>query len=362
MKLSDLAGGRDNNFNLLRIVAAALVIVSHSFALVLGPDAEPLRSRLGTTPGSIGVEIFFVTSGFLVTSSLLTRKDAGEFLWARILRIYPALLVMVVLTVFGLGLFFTTLSSADYFSARETWRYLVKNATLLADVTYTLPGVYDGLPAGNAVNGSLWSMPIEIRMYLILTFVWILARVIPAARAALFQSAIVVFAVGAAGLYLSSGHFPTQNESKFTQLFFMFFTGAAFYVLRARIVLSWPVFAVCGIALAVSSVEREAFFFVYNLTLAYVLLFLAYVPGGRIRTYNRLGDYSYGLYIYAFPIQQSVVALIPGVSVTQVMLLSSALTLAFAIASWHALEEHALRLKNRYHVWTGRLATLLRKP
>lgn len=98
MKLSHYTQGRDNNFNLIRIVAAMAVLITHSFALT--GLAEPFRDSLGMSMGDIAVDIFFITSVFLVTASILTRQSALEFLWARILRIYPALLVMLFITVF----------------------------------------------------------------------------------------------------------------------------------------------------------------------------------------------------------------------------------------------------------------------
>ena len=112
MLLSSLNNGRDNNFNLIRVIAALAVLVTHSFALVMGSgDFEPLRKIVGISFGQVAVDIFFVTSGFLVTSSLLKRKSTVEFVWARVLRIYPALWMMLVLTVFIL---FPLLSDVTY--------------------------------------------------------------------------------------------------------------------------------------------------------------------------------------------------------------------------------------------------------
>src|SRR4051812_37415672 len=99
--LAELVRGRDNNFNVIRLMAAFAVLVTHSFGMTTG--SEPLRSSLGLTWGVIAVNVFFLTSGFLVTSSLLGRNSALDFIWARVLRIYPALWLMLALTVLGLG-------------------------------------------------------------------------------------------------------------------------------------------------------------------------------------------------------------------------------------------------------------------
>ena len=90
MRLKDVADSRENNFNLLRIVAASAVLVSHSYPLSLGPKAaEPLSQSLGVTLGSVAVDVFFVVSGFLVTASLVRRQSSLDFIVGRFLRIFP---------------------------------------------------------------------------------------------------------------------------------------------------------------------------------------------------------------------------------------------------------------------------------
>ena len=162
MKLSLLSQGRDNNFNLIRAVAALGVLVTHGFALSIGTgDAEPFRESFGITLGTIAVDIFFITSGFLVTSSMLNRKRAMDFIWARVLRIFPALFAMLLITVFVLGPIFTTRSLTSYLMDHSTLTYLTKNSLLFTDIAYTLPGVFESNPYKRAVNGSLWTMPFE---------------------------------------------------------------------------------------------------------------------------------------------------------------------------------------------------------
>lgn len=353
MKLSHFTQGRDNNFNLIRIVAAFAVLITHSFALAIG--TEPFRESLGMTLGSIAVDVFFITSGFLVTASLLTRQSAIEFIWARVLRIFPALLIMLLLTVFGLGVFFTSSSLPSYLADSKTYIYLVKCSILITGVAYDLPGVFDDNPFGNAVNGSLWTMPYEIRMYAILTIIWVALRIKKRIRLRAFELAIVTGAV-VAGAVVVARHFYLPTKGEFARLFFMFFLGAAFYVLKERITISRRIFWLSVIALMSSTMaNKHAFFIVYTLTIAYILFYIAYIPSGFIRKYNHVGDYSYGVYIYAFPIQQSVAALAPGVSVLSMIFISAIVTLLLAALSWHLLEQRALGLKRLYVDHTKRI-------
>ena len=146
MKLIDAITGRDNNFNLIRILAALAVLLTHSFPLALGDAAqEPLRASLGMSLGMIAVDVFFITSGFLISASLMRQPSLLSFLWARVLRIFPGLLVMLLFSVFVLGAALSTLPLAEYLASSQTHAYLAQCATLVLGVSYTLPGVF--LPA-----------------------------------------------------------------------------------------------------------------------------------------------------------------------------------------------------------------------
>lgn len=349
MRVADCATGKDNNFNLLRILAAYAVLVTHCFVLATGDSMmEPMRRDIGMTMGSMAVDVFFVTSGFLVTASLLTRRGTVEFLAARVLRIYPALLVMLTLTVAGMGAAFTAWPLEAYFSSPVTHTYLTKCVTLLGGVSYFLPGVFEGTPYPQAVNGSLWSMPYEIKMYLILAVLWLAMKPLKARRMAVFQAGIVASAAVAGAILFFNAHV-RHVDSMFTRLFFMFFSGAALFVLRQRIVLSRRAAFAMAACLPMAYVGgAEVFSAVYMCSLAYLVLACAYLPAGRLRNYNRLGDYSYGVYIYAFPVQQAICALFPGISIAGLLALSSVAVLACAVASWHLVEKRALGLKGRF--------------
>ncbi len=349
MNLSAYTQGKNNNFNAIRMLAALAVLVTHSFALAVGTgDAEPFTASLDMNLGTVAVDVFFITSGFLVTNSLLTRQSALEFVWARCLRIFPALLVMLVLTVFGAGLIFTRLPALAYLSDKAVYVYFLKCATLIFGIDWSLPEVFDNNPYKSAFNGSLWSMPYELRMYASLLLLWLVLRMVRGVRIKVFGAAIVVSAVASALAFVGL-HFTSAVQYQGVKLFFMFFTGAAFFVLRDRIVLMPAVFFGGLLALVLAAgLDKQLFFLAYTLGIAYLLFYLAYVPAGAVRHYNRVGDYSYGMYIYAFPVQQAIAASIPGVSVAAMIGLSAVVTLALAVLSWHLLEKRALGLKGLY--------------
>lgn len=369
MKLSQFySRGRDNNFNLIRLLAAIAVLFSHSFTVALGTrDAEPLRPILGISIGYIAVDVFFITSGFLVSGSLLSRKNILEFILARILRIYPALVVSTLLTVFVIGLVSTTETASAFLTSGETLHFLFANMSMLAGAFAALPGVFESVPFKTTVNASLWTLPSEVRLYMLLAIIWLSLLVFSKthiSRIKAFNFFILLFAA-VAGVVHITGHFAffSGDVSKFilfnpqvsyVRFFFMFFTGAAFFVLKERIIISRNIFSAVLLANVASALIGTSIFFItYNLSLAYLLFFLAYVPAGKIRRFNNVGDYSFGMYLYAFPIQQSIAMLIPNASVGTVMIIALPVTFTLAFFSWHLIEKHALRLKGSF-MWFRR--------
>jgi peptidoglycan/LPS O-acetylase OafA/YrhL len=345
MYLADLTKGRDNNLTLLRIIAASAVLVSHSFVLSTGdPDTEPLRTWIGMTPGSIAVDIFFVVSGFLVTASISKSHDALDFLVARCLRIFPALLILLLITIFFLGPIITTVPLGQYFG-RETITYFLKCATLIRGVAYDLPGLFSTNPYKNAVNGSLWTMTWEIRSYIVLLLVWWAASSIGKWSARGFLVLTILIGCSLYGL-MQFLHLSGSQSVHTVMPLLMFTLGAVMWQLRHRILLSWRGFAFATALICLTpTVSVNVFYALFPVAMTYAVMFLAFVPAGAIRKYNRIGDYSYGLYLYAFPIQQLLAMAWPGITPGQMILSAFVCTILFAIVSWHLIEERALEMK-----------------
>jgi peptidoglycan/LPS O-acetylase OafA/YrhL len=349
--LSTYTDSRDNNFNLLRFLAAGLVLVAHSYPLT-GTEGQPLFG--GFTLGHVAVDIFFITSGFLVTRSLITRENVAAFAWARIVRIFPALIVAVLLCTFGVGLAFTSLSTGEFLSDSRVYTFIAKNSTLvLGNIQYDLPGVFMDNPYPDAVNGSLWTLPWEIRMYAILGAIGILSLLIRKQRRTPLLYLVVFGLATAALLATCINHFfpflDNESHGDGLRLMAFFFMGGAHYVLRNHIKLSHWLAAIIALAFAVAALDSFNFFYViYTTWLPYLILYVAYIPGGPLRLFNKLGDYSYGLYIYAFPVQQIVAHVKPDVGVWEMFFTATAATLTLSIASWYLLEKPILRKKDAY--------------
>ena len=341
--LSKLAVGKHNHFNLIRLLAALAVLWSHSYALT--GQAEPF-AYLGKNLGSMAVDVFFVTSGFLVTTSLLQRGDAIDYLIARTLRIFPALWLMLLLTVITLGLLLTHLSATEFFKHPQTWRYVWKTSTLLGHVEYALPGVFEFNSYPVIVNGSLWTMVYELSLYLALLAIWSLARLL----SLLMQPALafLLALILTVSFFYGCQHYAFYDTHFLLRFSFLFFAGSVFYLVRTHVPMSSALFAVSvGAMLGVAVFFPTYFSTAYLLCLPYALFYLAYVPQGPLLQFNRIGDYSYGVYIYAFPVQQAILALFPAIAFWKFNYLAILITVVLAMLSWHCIEQPMLQRRGK---------------
>jgi peptidoglycan/LPS O-acetylase OafA/YrhL len=351
MTLNQLATSRDNNFNLIRFIAASLVLFSHSYPLAMGKGyPEPLSVSLGTTWGAIAVDVFFIASGFFIAASFSYKTHLKSFVMARALRIFPGLLLVTILTACILGPVFSSLSITEYFSDYHWLQYLVKNSLLITGIEYNLPGVFTQNPYPLAVNGSLWTLPYEIKMYFLLViFCSLFSHIQQSLKLNANTSGRLIAGLSLSALCLHLvNYFQEFYQGEFLKLFCMFFMGSSFFFFKEKIHINNNYGLTFIIILLISCTNQTAFFFTYTLFLAYIVFYLAYVPKGAIRSFNALGDYSYGIYIYAFPVQQIVAVSIPGISILGMISLSFLITLLLAYLSWNLIEERALKLKRHF--------------
>lgn len=335
MGLEAALRGRDNNLNLIRVLAAWAVLWSHSYIVTGHAAIEPFKAATGISLGSMAVDVFFFVSGLLVTASA-HQRGVVSFVRSRMLRIYPAAVTSAALTILVVGVWFTALPAGAFFAHGGVLSYLTANSTLVAGVSFGLPGAFSGNSVSGVANGSIWTLPIEVRLYGALAISCLLSGFAGEGKGRILRAVCLVLWAYAAFRLLTTD--PMADSGARMQ--FLFFTGSVAYLTRKHIpILPW-LGALCFVAILGLTVVSA---WAYTLMLPYVILCAAYGPTWR--TYNRLGDYSYGTYIYAFPCQQIVAALVPGIGVMGMVMLATPLTLACAATSWRWIEEPALRLK-----------------
>jgi peptidoglycan/LPS O-acetylase OafA/YrhL len=328
--------GRRNNLDFLRFVAAAGVIVSHAFPLGEGRGAvEPLDvfSRGQLSLGRLCVAVFLVISGVLITRSWERTPDLARFTWARVLRIFPGLAVMLLLTTLVLGPVFTTLPAGDYLLAADTHLYWLRNLALVSP-QWELPGVFASNAYSQAVNGSLWTLKYEVGFYLL---------TLGLGLAGLLRKGMVAFGwVGAA-----VAPFVTGRLGFWPELYLYFGGGVALYLWRDRVRMS-PWLALACVAGWLVTTRLGYGRIGTGLFGSYVVLYLAFVPAGALARFGRWGDFSYGVYVYAFPVQQAVTALLGGHTAWWVnAAVSLPVVVALSALSWHLVEKPALTFKDR---------------
>jgi peptidoglycan/LPS O-acetylase OafA/YrhL len=342
-----IADQRDNNFNLLRMIAAGAVLVSHAYPISLGTGTvEPLSIALSMSLGTLAIVTFFAISGFFISQSFENRSSLLAFCVARILRIYPGLVVVLLFSVLVVGPIFTPLPMRTYFTEVETISYIPHNLSLKW-LQYELPGVFTQNPYPAAINGSLWSLFYEVVCY---GMVAVLGAVGLTSRSWTFCIFLSVYILIYFGLGLLRSLHPAFENLR--ELSYPFVLGMVVYHFRQFLITNLNLLMCVGAGgIAVLSyrgfIVREAFVLFWT-----ILIFcLGYLPLKALKIYNRVGDYSYGMYIYAFPCEQIGVALWPGISPIALIAVSLPATLAFATFSWHLIERRALAHRGAAAAW-----------
>lgn len=349
---------RVNNFDFVRCLAACFVIYGHCQVL----DGNPATEIAGVSIQSLGVLIFFALSGFLVTTSIQRHRSVLAFLVKRSLRIFPGLAVVVTVTTYLLGPAMTSLSVHDYFQSPIPQNYM-KNIALY--VGYMLPGVFDNNTYRIAVNGSLWSLPAEFFCYLIVAA----SAVLPRRFSGLFLGLAGLIAVSL-NLYLyrySGPHFIFYG----TDLFQWAAVAVCFFVSAIYCAFKIPLRPLVGLVVVVALLVLPSFLpapaasILMWVGLPYVILSLGGLATPILRRWGRFGDFSYGMYLYSFPITQTLVALNHNDIAVLILIPSvTVLSVCCAFLSWHLVEKPVLRFKPkdnnvglRHWLLTGRKLT-----
>ncbi len=339
-----IADYRNNNFNIIRFVAAMMVVLGHMCHLV----AVEVNQLLGQAVSTIGVKIFFLISGYLIAQSFLNDSNIVRYCIRRFFRIIPGLAGVVLFAVFIIGPVFTILPIKDYFSHGTTWAYL-KNIGLY--IQYFLPGVFEANPYPDAINGSLWTLPVEVMMYIALPIVFMMFSkkdkiVVATILAIVLESANVGIAKWLPDARLVI--YGTDMVSALTIIPY-FFVGIIFISPKLKkylnLQLAIGVFCIAEM-MNFSSIKSEIVVF---FVLPYFVFSLAFVEKPKFVKCFSKNDYSYGLYLYGFLIQQVIVKLLWDyqLSLNVYFIICAVITLIFGMLSWYLIERPSQRLAKK---------------
>lgn len=329
---------KNNSFDFVRVMAAIGVIFSHSFALVGKPEPHIGNINLG----GFCVWVFFIISGYLISYSWKSYPRFNVYMYKRMLRIFPALIVAVILSIISLGLI-SKLSYHDYILSQVTRDYM--NNILLINTQYSLPGVFENNPYPGAVNGSIWTLSYEFLMYVLVA---VLGSMLLLNRKGVLRIWLLLLLISLLPLInidLSSvGTILYFNPGLVFQMGLMFFSGVLFQTYDKNINYKyWPItilvfFSISYLAPALTTI-------VAGLLLAYSVI--GFCKTGVFSGISKFGDVSYGVYIYAFIIQQTVQHFIPTNNPYKLFIYSTLISIVFGFLSWHFVEKRFIKLKSR---------------
>ncbi len=346
-----------NNFDFLRFALATLVVYSHSFPLGTGnEDHEPLAVLTGhqLTFGALAVDCFFIISGYLIAQSWVAKPGIAAFLAKRVRRIYPGFIVAALLGAFVITPLFAGLRmhppTTDFI-----FRFIGRTLRLLDEV----PGpAFPQNPAPGPVNGSLWSISYEFWCYIGVLLCgsagWLMRRRVvwtAFGGSVLLSLAFRVFDLHPGGSYLGLvfGYPPF-----WARLLPFFLVGMAFHAVSGDRWLNGRGALVCAAALVGASFIPQALLIVFPLAVAYLLFWMAVLPVPYVSNFARHGDFSYGIYLYSFPLLQIVVALHGGpMNPSHLFFVAWPLSVAAGFLSWHLVERPFVRKKSPAHLATS---------
>lgn len=326
-----------NNFQALRWIAACSVILAHSYGL---RNLQGIYTHFtGLDLGWTAVVMFFTISGYLINASA-HRRPAPEFWQARFLRIFPGLIVCTMVTAVVIAAF-STLSLSAYFTNHQTLRYIFGSGTLLA-TEYSLPGAFQDNIVKYA-NGSLWTLRYEVASYFTLFVVNVISHRTGINAAGTIIACGLACATGYA-LPTALGHPLPVQANNFLTLFIPFSIGAWFQASKRSAPNLPSVLAALLLAVVLAHSSVNMIFAAASISL--LTLWMAFRSNALLRKLDSLPDYSYGIYIYAYPIQQMIIVLLPAWAPLTQAIVSFLITLLPASLSWHFIEKPAMALKS----------------
>lgn len=339
---------RSNNFDFLRLVFASLVIITHSYALSGAAQGDPLSQLTDSQMefSYLGVHGFFIISGYLIFKSLLRCKGLSDFYWKRLLRLFPALLVVLFLTVLLAPAVYE--SSVPYLQNKSVYTYIPQNLTLFFRQK-GIDGVFENNPYQHSINGSLWTICYEFSMYVMVSLLFFIRK------KAFVKTVVILLFISSYILTIFQPYFLYGvfvkiglGSNHFYNLMCFFAGGMALTYLNISNKKTENIIILLSFIILIISLYLNIFKYTCYITLPLLVILL----GERSTRYlNKvgevIGDTSYGIYIYSFPIQQALMYFFK-LDTVMLFIFSLLLSILLGYISWHLIEKKALGYKDLF--------------
>lgn len=339
---------RENNLNAVRLLLALLVLYSHSYLAAwglsrgfgLGADAGQ-KPKFQYYAGFVAVDLFFFVSGLLITASWLRSKSMNDYLRKRVLRIYPGFIAASLVTIIIM-----TAANPSGLLRSEVSLHRVKS--FLSDCLWLSngnlfgPAVFPSNPNPYDANGPMWTIPHEFECYLAVCVIGLFCLF----KFRWLMLAAFIFTYLLVCRNVLMGHVGQDLAVRERRFFLYFLAGMCAWLWRDKIPLSGPIALMLLALISLVAFAGGPWLCVEPFALTYLVLWLGYAKPLGITRWCDSTDLSYGVYLYAFPVQQLIAIQAWGRHPWVIFLMATPITALLAFASWHVVEKQFLNLKS----------------
>lgn len=348
MYLSSIYQQKQNNFDFLRFFLASLVFYSHSFVLFSGKPLSELKGEIvfyltrGQIDGGIlAVNMFFLISGFLITISWFNSSTIITFSTKRIARIFPGLIGVFIVVIFLLGPLFSS-NYSDYFH-QLSFSAILHDLLTMNISQSTVDHMFASLPK-DTINGSLWTLKYEMYCYILILLLGAFKLLTKKTVTILFILFFITY------MFQTYGSLELTRGVPIPRLFTYFLLGSLYYFYKDHILFNTKnILILILILFFLSAFEFTQLSII--ISFSYLLFAFAYSPIIKLYNFSKMGDLSYGMYIYAFPMQQATLLIFKEIEFQWYFTISFILTLILSYLSWHFIEKPSLQFAHNYRFY-----------
>lgn len=346
-RLSQTLVRGNNNFDLIRLMAALMVMLGHSYGIQAAKKEPVLWFTHLESFGSLAVYAFFMISGMLVSASFANQSSTFRFIGLRVLRIWPGAMVCAAFIVLVVGPVFSGIPLSAFLSDPQTLPWLFHNALLIDPVGGPLPQLFAANHLKSLVNATVWTLPVELKCYVIVLVAGLLGCIGSKWRTlgvVVVTGVLFAICVKHPPGYLLLGNFFTLPLAYSFYPVPFFLLGMLLYAFRDRVLIDWKPALVLLVAYVVLRHSRFSPILLYP-AYTYGVLWLGSTP--VLRRIAPKHDYSYGIYLYGFVVQQSMSGLYPAMNSYLSLLFAVPITVMLAALSWHLVERPSMATLRR---------------